>query len=202
MVERIRSACLLALILLLNACGGGPPPKLYLLEPVAIDAAAVAPTRTANHIRALGISIVELPDYADNAQIASLTTDGIISLDSGNRWAEEPADAISRLLADRLRRHAAATVLLEPWPRDYNPVARVTVIFDRLLREPQGGAEMAGQILLLSGDGRTLLEVLPFSFVHFGRNTDRREYFTSVSQGIDELAQMTVRALQKMSLKS
>lgn len=191
---------LLAGAWLLSACGSGPPPRLYLLEPLQGEEASERDAGPS--LEALGMVRVSLPGYASNAQIASIAADGTVSQDSDHRWAEEPANAISRLLADRLRQQAEATVLIEPWPRDFRPVARVELVFDRLLREPRGGADMAGQILLLSGDGRTLLRSVPFEFILYGRDTAPRVFFVAVAKGIDDIAAMAVKALREMRLES
>ncbi len=189
------------LVIFASACGSGPPPKLYLLEAQTTDFDVPVVT-DAQMIESLGISPVELPGYADDARIASASPDGTLSQDDTHRWAEEPEAAITRVLSDRLRARTGATVLIEPWPRDYNPAARVEVVFDKLVREPLGGASMAGQILLLSGDGRSLLKAMPFQFIHYGRSVDKRVFFSAVAQGVDDIARMTVEALRGMKLKS
>ena len=185
----------LAALLLLSACGSGPPAKLYLLEPIVSLESQTDERLTDNSINKLGISVVALPGYAGDERIASLKEDGSVAQDDDHRWADSPDDAITRVLADRLRARANATVLIEPWPRDFNPDARVEVVFDRLLREPLGGSDMAGQILLLSGDGRKVLRALPFQFVHYGRSTDKAVFFAATSQGIDDVARMAIRSL-------
>lgn len=190
---------------MLSACFSGPPPKLYLLEPqVNADAAGVdaAGVDAARVIKTLGISAVELPGYAGDERIASRDAGGLVSIDDQHRWAEDPEVAITRLLSARLRYHAGGTVLIEPWPRDYKPVARVEVVFDRLLREPSGGVDMAGQIQLLSGDGRKLLKSLPFEVVHYGRSTGQAVFFAATAQGIDDIARMALDALRVLRQKS
>lgn len=190
----------LCLLSMLAACFSGPPPKLYLLEAppenpgVAIDRQSV--------INALGISAVKLPGYAGDDRIASLNSDGSVVQIDGHRWAEDPEAAITRLLSARLRYHAGGTVLIEPWPRDYKPGARVEIVFDRLLREPLGGVDMAGQILLLSGDGRQLLESLTFEIIHLGSTTDQSAFFRATAQGIDDVSRMAVDALAALRQKS
>lgn len=198
----LRASLLLVASLLLSSCIGGPPPRLYLLEPVVPLGDAIQVTGAQLTISAVGMSPITLPGYVRDAGIASLSDSGTVVVDGGNRWAEEPSAAISRVLAERMRALSGATVLIEPWPRDFAPSARVEVAFDRLLREPLGGADMSGQILLLSGDGRSLLRVLPFQFVHYGASTDRRVFFSAVSRGINDIARMTVRALQELNQKS
>lgn len=197
-----RAFPLLALIgssLLLFACGSGPPPRLYLLEPLPPSEGDTT-VEPGPRLDTLGLMQVKVPGYAETAQIASILPDGTIEQSPDHRWAESPDAAITRLLADRLRLRSGATVLSEPWPRDYQAQARVEVVFDRLLREPRGGADMAGQILLLSGDGRTLLQSVPFEFVLYGRETSRRVYFVAVAKALDDIALMTIRALHTLRL--
>ncbi len=209
--SRVSGLCSLMLAaVLLTACGSGPPPRLYLLdsqfleqapEPV-LEEGAKAQQRIVPGVSSLGVASVTLPGYASSAQIASLSANGTVTQDDDHRWAEEPAVAISRLLVNRLSERADTTVLSEPWPRDYQPTARIEVVFDRLLREPRGGADMSGQILLLSGNGRALLKTIPFEFVLYGRDTARRVFFVAVSQGVDDIARMAIEALQGMKLQS
>ncbi|ASJ71379.1 PqiC family protein [Granulosicoccus antarcticus] len=196
-----RVVTLLLAVSFLSACGSVPQPRLYLLEsPAGQEGEGVTPP--APELRELGVVMVSLPGYAVNAQIASLATNGSVTQDNDHRWAEDPAMAINRLLVDRLRKHADTTVLTEPWPRDYRPTARVKVVFDRLLREPSGGADMSGQVQLLSGDGRKLLKIMPFEFVLNGQDTARQAFFVAVSQGVDDIARMAIEALQQLELKS
>jgi len=189
-------AGLSATVLALSACSSGPPPRLYLLDAQAVEVASEAGTTSA--ISTLGISQVKLPGYASDPRVASSVGDGSIVLMDGQRWAEEPEDAITRLLAERLRVRATATVLVEPWPRDYSPQARVEVVFDRLLNTPDGGAHLVGQIQLLSGDGRRLLQSVPFEFQAAGRSSDIAEFFRVVALGVDNIALTAVETLISM----
>lgn len=177
--------------LTLSACGGGPPPKLYLLQLPAVETNDV----DVSSISQLGISQVTVPGYANDARIASRSGSGVVEQLDRQRWAEEPEEAITRLLAKRLKARAEATVLIEPWPRDYEPQARIEVMFDTLLREPDGGAHIAGQIQLLSGDGRRLLQSVPFEYRIKSRTTDTTAFFSSVARGVDEIARDAIDAM-------
>lgn len=179
--------------LVVSACSGGPPPKLYLLEAPAIDTAEQAAQTVS--LDALGISQVVVPGYASDARIASVEADGVVIQSNGHRWAEEPEESVTRLLSNRLRQRASATVLVEPWPRDYSPQARIEVVFDRLLREPDGGASVSGQIHLLSGDGRKLLQSIEFSRVVSGFSLDTTAYFRSIAVAVDDIARIAVESL-------
>ncbi len=193
-VRRVLVVAALALgPLVLAACGSGPPPRLFLLDEQIL--APVESRADASSITWLGISQVTVPGYASDPRIATLLDDGAVAQLGGYRWAEEPEEAITRFLAERLRQHAQAIVLVEPWPRDYEPQARVEVTFDRLLRDTNGGATLAGQIQLLSADGRKLLLSVPFDQKILGRSTDSAEFFNSVSVGVDAIARLAVQAL-------
>ncbi|MFK7995588.1 MAG: membrane integrity-associated transporter subunit PqiC [Granulosicoccus sp.] len=193
-------ALLTTVVVSVSACSSGPPPKLYLLDARTAEG-STSETESAS-LTALGISQVKLPGYASDPRIASSGGDGLIVLLDSERWAEEPEDAITRLLSERLRVHATATVLVEPWPRDYSPQARVEVVFDRLLREADGGAHLAGQIQLLSGNGRKLLRSLPFDYRAPGISTDITEFFRIVALGVDDIARIAVESLLAMKIKS
>lgn len=194
-------ATLLCSLFVISACSSGPPPTLYLLESFDVDAGTLELAKKSG-IRSLGMSPVELPGYSSDPQITSLKFDGTVYQDDGHRWAEEPIDAITRLLSERLRVHTEATVLIEPWPRDYEPLARVEVSFNKLLRQTDGGVHMTGQILLLSGSGRKLLKAVPFNISHVAFDTDRRVFFTAVSKGIDDIARIAVEEIQALMSKS
>jgi len=179
--------------LAISACSSGPPPRLYLLESsVQADDSESAEQ---SDISALGISRVTLPGYASDARIATLLNNGVVRQLDSERWAEDPEDAITRLFAERLRTRASATVLVEPWPRNYRPEARVEVIIDKLLRRIDGGAQISGQIQLLSGDGRDLMQSIAFDERALGRTVDVAEFFEAVAVIIDEAARVAIEVL-------
>lgn len=183
----------IAFAMMLGACSSGPPPRLYLLEAPAIIAGNESDELSS--LQTLGISQITLPGYATDTRIASVDSKGVVVQMDSERWAEDPEAAITRYLANRLRQQANATVMVEPWPRDYIPQARVEINMGRLLREPDGGVSMSGQILLLSGDGRALLQSVPFEHRVVGRATASVEFFKAVAVGIDELVRLAVESL-------
>lgn len=201
----IRKARAMTLIvstmLLFSACGSGPPPRLYLLErpPVPADASDSIAQSTIN---ALGISEVKVPGYASDTRIANLKSNGVVVQIDDERWAEEPEDAITRLFAEQLRRRTGSSVLIEPWPRDYDPEARVEVTVEKLVREPDGGANLSGRIYLISGDGRRLLKALAFNTRASGSSLDATEFFRAVAVIVDELARLSIEALQALEAQS
>ncbi len=128
----------------LFACKSGPPPKQYLLEPV-LDPVneSVAPS-----VSAIGLAEVVVPAYVSDQRLASRTANFEIVYDEMNKWADSPDEAITRVLADRLRYYLEANVIVEPWPRGYEPEARIEVQLDKLIREETGGAELSANCAL------------------------------------------------------
>ena len=191
---RCQALVLIAMVaLIMSACSGGPPPRLYLLEP----AQSVAADNTVSDVAvgALGFTQVVLPGYASDVRIASRAGDGLIVQLDRERWAEEPEDAISRLFSQRLRQYSDSPVLIEPWPRDYEPVARIELVFDQILRQSDGGAHASGHIQVLSGDGRRLVQTLPFDERVAGNSQDGSEFFKAMAVVIDGLATETIQSL-------
>ncbi len=180
-------------VLMSTSCGSGPPPKLYLLESVLDTSIELAPPG----IDALGLAMTTLPGYAKDDRVASRLTDSRLVQEDRIRWAESPEDAITRVLADRLRYYVEATVLIEPWPRGFDPQARVEVAFDKLLRDVTGGAELTGQIRVISGDGRKVHAVRNFQLVHYANDRTPSVFFAAVSTGINDIARMTTDILRE-----
>jgi uncharacterized lipoprotein YmbA len=192
-VSLIKHCLLVTTILVLAGCSSGPPAKLYLLEPLYDLALEEEPPK----VTAIGLAVVTLPGYVKDTRIASRDAKALLTLDDNHRWAESPDDAITRVLADRLRSTTEATVLVEPWPRGFDPQARVEVAFDKLLRDPTGGAEMAGQISVISGDGRRVLAVESFQLVHYASSRSPMAFFLATAAGINDVARMATAALRK-----
>jgi len=167
-----------------------------VLEPLA-GAEPALRSEAAGEVEALGTALVTLPGYARDPRIASRRGSNRVDIDDEHRWAQEPEEAITRLLAERLRSRAAATVLIEPWPRDFAPEARVEVDFDRLLRTPEGGVEAAGYIRLLSGNGREVLNVQPFRLARRSASVAPAAFFVAVSALVDDLARLALEALRE-----
>ena len=61
---------------------------------------------------------------------------------------------------------------------------------------------MTGQILLLSGSGRTLLKAVPFNISHGGFDTDSYVFFLAVAKGIDDIARIAVDEIRALQVKS
>lgn len=190
-----RSVVLLMILSLagLTGCASGPAPTLYLLEPVVDEQQPRRPTDGQD----VGLSVVKVPGYADDKPIASRVSGTQVSINTDHQWAESPDAAITRLLANRIRAYAGGNVLIEPWPRGFEPQARVEFDFDKLLRNERGGAEVSGQLRLISGDGKNVLEVKNFQVFHESGGLNHQDFFMALSRAINDIARLATVTLQQ-----
>lgn len=172
----------------LGACGA---PNRFLLDLPA----AGSITAGQSEYNRIGLQMVSLPEYASSEKIASLLAGAVIVQDENNRWAESPADAVARHLAAGISRRLSAVVLVEPFPRGFNPGLQIEVRFDRFIRHvPRGNAELGGQFVLSSGDGRTVRHIERFSIVNPLPTDDYAGYISGLDDGLSEIAAAISRA--------
>jgi len=190
MLTRVLLGCV---CLLLMSCSNGPPPRQFLLEPVLDPVNDSIPPV----IDAVALAEVVVPAYANDQRVASRDERYRIKYDDNNKWADSPDEALTRVLANRLRYYLEATVIVEPWPRGYEPQARIEVQFDKLLREATGGAEMSGQIRIISGDGRQMIDVRTFQFVRYANDLNTDSFYAAVAAGVNDISRMAADSLRK-----
>ncbi len=172
------------LLLLGSACSSGPAPKLYLLEPVFEASTQLE----SSDIKAIGLSTVVLPGYASDDRLASRVGGSQVVHDDHVKWADSPDEAVTRVLANRLRYYLGAQVVVEPFPRGYEAQVRVEVVFEKLIREPSGGTEMSGQIRISSGDGKQLNALKSFQIVRYGKSQLPDAFFEATSLGLNDIS--------------
>jgi len=188
----ISRALVLIVCVLVAGCSSGPPPKQFLLEPV-LD---LVNDNNPPAIDAVALAEVTVPSYASDHRLASRDIQHRIVYDEQVKWADSPDEALTRVLANRLRYFLEANVIVEPWPRGYEPQARIEVQLDKLIREASGGAELSGQIRLISGDGKTMIGVRTFQFVRYANSRDPNAFFVAVSAGVNDISRMAADALR------
>jgi len=173
--------------LLLTGCGT-PSSKLYLLEPVVDSQQLRTPIETQD----IGLAVVKVPGYANSKQIASRRGGARVVVDDRNEWAEDPDAAITRVLANRMRAYGGGNIIIEPWPRGFEPEARVEFDFDKLLRDENGGAEVSGQLRVISGDGREVIAVRNFQVLHEAGGKGTEDFFKALSLAINDIARLAI----------
>lgn len=174
-------------------CSSGPPARQYLLEPVLDPVNESVPPV----IEAVGLAEVVVPAYASDQRLASRNEQYQIQYNDKIKWADSPDEALTRVLANRLRYYLEANVIVEPWPRSYVPQARIEVQLDKLLREATGGAEISGQIRIISGDGKTMIDVQSFHFVRYANDRNPNAFFAAVAAGVNDISRMVASSLRK-----
>jgi len=190
----LRATVMMSVCFVSVACSNGPPVKLYILEPV-VDAQPQAKSSISSDI---GLAVVKVPGYTSDERIASRIGRTRIELSDDHQWAESPDEAITRVLANRMRAFTGGSVIVEPLPRGFDPQARVEFDFDKLLRDERGGAEVSGQLRIISGDGRDVLAVRSFQVVHDASGMAREDYFAALSRAINDIARLALFTLQNL----
>ncbi|MEO1658617.1 MAG: PqiC family protein [Pseudomonadota bacterium] len=181
----------LLIVLVLTACASAPP-KFYLLEAPSALSESQAPSGV---YETIGIGRVSLPAYASSEKIARVDEGRRLYKDDDHRWAEPPADGLTRVLAAALSSRTGATVITEPFPRGLDPDLRVSVQFDRFLRSPSGAAMIAGQYTIEDSRGRRVLAIEPFSFEVASASAGYSAYADAVARAVGRLgAEISQRA--------
>lgn len=153
-------------VMTVSACSA-PPPDLYLLRAPK----EVKPLAETTRFELIGLEEFSLPSYGDGDKIVTVVDDGRIHRDDANRWAEQPAKALTRVVSRSLGRYLDANVVIEPFPRGFDPDLRVMVRFDQFLRGQEGRPELGGQFFLISGDGREVRHIEAFELSSEARDS-------------------------------
>ncbi|OCX65290.1 hypothetical protein BFP70_09475 [Thioclava sp. SK-1] len=125
-------------LLLLAACSDPLDTARYTLDPPA-------PTeRLANRLGRAELRDVSLPDYASGQEITFQTADGALRSTPDNIWADDPARAMTLVLARQITQLSGATVLAEPWPLAAEPQRRVEVRVEKFVAAADGMVHLSG----------------------------------------------------------
>ncbi|MEO1305809.1 MAG: PqiC family protein [Pseudomonadota bacterium] len=161
------------------ACASAPDPILYTLA----DRSPSEGSLVSEQI--IGLSELTLPAYARNQQITTAISPYRITEDDDHRWAIPPSEALTTALSKALETSSGNTVLQRPYPAGVRPDIRLSLSFDRLLRGPNGEAEMTGQYLIQS-DGQDA-EISRFSLRVQSSDKSYEAYMAALSDGLSDL---------------
>jgi len=147
----IRLLPALAVAALLSACAtaGVEEQTRYYLLPKPAPAERVVFAGDTVALREL-----DLPLYARAAEIAYIGPSGAVTLADEDRWADEPARAMTRALAGALRESLDTPVVVEPWGRAVEPVLRIDITVDRFIGTPGGEVDFSGDFQVVRLDDR------------------------------------------------
>lgn len=124
--------------LMLSACVGTQP-TLHLMDPPS--AARHLPDRLGR----VEVRDVSLPQYAKAPEITLQAADGSLKSYPNQLWADAPAAAITRILAEQISDQSGATAIAEPWPMSQGPDRRLDVRITRLYAGADGRMHVAGR---------------------------------------------------------
>lgn len=145
----------LLLLLALPACSFAPPPRYYLLNPVALEAPARPP---AGRARILAIDPVVLPEYLDRPEIVARTAGQELAVSDASRWGERLQAGLDRILAlDLSAQLSRDGIVVASGSQTPDIDYELAVVVDAFEKDPQGNAMLAARWTVLDGRRRTVL---------------------------------------------
>lgn len=150
----VRRALGIAVLAALIGCASSePPPRLFLLTPVPVDAAPPSPARNI----AVGVSAVTVPEYLDRPEIVVRSPGTEVRTVESARWAERLTINASRVVVENLgiMLNSREVVFL---PARYRPALKYEVGVDLMRFELQGenSAVLVARWTISQPDGTVL----------------------------------------------
>lgn len=136
---------LLLTCLALAGCGGKTA-TLHLMDPPP------ASRHLADRLGRVEVQNVSLPHYANTPEITIQTAGGALRSLDNQLWADTPATAITRILADQISEQSGATAIAEPWPLSDGPDRRLSVRVSRLYAGADGKLHLSGRYFITPAD--------------------------------------------------
>lgn len=185
---------LLALVVGLAACTQVTEPTFYLLE-TAGPKPTTAPTTSAGDV--IGLREIDLPLYARRPQIPVLAPDGSVSVSDAHRWAEEPARATTRLIARRISASLGRPLVVEPWPPEIVPRARVDVEIDYVIGSLGGVFRLEGQYRSFATGSPSSAVTTPFALEEPVTGPSHADLVAAQSRALTALADAIAAVLRR-----
>lgn len=139
---------LLAALAMIAACSSTPERR------VAVPSAAVEVKQQRIAFASVLLREISLPRYAAGEEIFVADAAGVLSLQRGLLWADDPERAITLELARQLGRVTGARVVSEPWPFEVPAEAQVEVRVEEMLARESGVFRLSGQYFVTAESGR------------------------------------------------
>lgn len=142
----------MGLALMLNACSQTSSPiHFYMLEGIEIEPSS------ADSFQTMSIALwpLQLPRYLNRTSIVSRTEPMVYRIDSYDRWAENPAEMLNRILPYNLQKLSGADVFLtrsSKLKRDANLQLKIQIFEFHVNESENAVLTAAWQILTPKGD--------------------------------------------------
>ncbi len=193
MTTLTRVSLLLLFFAVSSACS---TPTRYL---IAAPQVSQSPTALAGRFARIGLKEVSLPHYAQNDKITSRHGGNFITQDEDHRWAEPPEKAVIRGLVSGLEARLGSSVIAEPFPRGLNPNLQIDVRFDQFVRNTQtNSAQVAGQFVLISGDGRTVAAIQRFNVSTALESGSYSDFASALQRSMHEVVEQIADAAGRL----
>jgi len=178
--------------LALSACGGGPPPDLYVLG----DTATVAPEPKA----ALPDPVVELkpvrvPDYLDTTDMITRTSSGRIVTSQSARWAERLSVGVTRAVATSLEAKLPQLTVTTSPPLD-DPQWQILIDIQAFEAQSGGQCILTGRWSIRRGRGGEKLKEEKIALTTALGAAREKDLVAAMDRQVDQLAGRIAVVLQ------
>jgi len=144
----MRTLMVTCLVALLTACGSSPTVSYYLIDTLPAPEGVHAQTGPI-----IGIERISLPAYLEASTILQRRGDQRLAVNTSDRWGEPLPGAIARVLSANLMTLLPEhRVVHQPWSRQQQPDARLTLSVQELLAHDDGSVVLSAQWQLAQGD--------------------------------------------------
>ena len=194
-MRRFSRFAAMPLLLAASACTSSEPSRFYVLAPV--ESAAPAGATTATSAPAIAVGPVEVPKYADRAEIVSFASATRLDLAEFDRWGEPLPDNIARVVAENLSRMLPSDRVVVYSGRRTLPFRyQVAIDVYRFDIEPTGKATLSASWGVQSNDGRAAVPSRRFMRSEDAGSTEIEAKVAAMSRAVAALSREIADAVR------
>ncbi|TNE41131.1 MAG: membrane integrity-associated transporter subunit PqiC [Alphaproteobacteria bacterium] len=199
-----RWGLLVLLPVLLSACGslpGSAPTSFYILKPQsAATLKEEAGTLSVDPAISVGIGPVQVPAYADRAQIVTFDDGAHVTVSDFDHWAEPLSASVARIVSNNMA-HLIGEARVFPYPADFRPDAEALQISLEILditRRENKIAHLAARWHVKNLKENRVILRQSGDYVAESASNDYNSYADSLSRLLGRLSVDMARSLQQI----
>jgi uncharacterized lipoprotein YmbA len=174
----------LALLMLVEGCGGSSPARIYLLgDPPSPDPGVSAQSERL----VIRLSPVSVPDYLDTQDIVRRSGQNEVKASPTGRWAERLSVGLTHALAAALATRLPADDIVANRPI-VPPAQQILVDVESCEIRPDGPCMVTGRWTIASGDGGHVLRSERDTFVEWAADSSDAAVAAAITRAIDHVA--------------
>lgn len=157
MIQVLRLAATLGILLVLGGCAGSQPPNYYALHSIQNVEPQVRTVSTDQDL-SIGVGPVKIPEYLERPQMATRSTPSTLQFAEFDKWAESLEKNLARVLAENLSILIPSDqISVFPWQKCMMVRYQITVDVVHLEKMPDGKILLDARWNILGNEGEKLL---------------------------------------------